>query len=133
MSASRVKAFDIGRCLIAVVALLLILAATASAAPAPSATPTVAPIARVISDNSFGTGPEPASTVPGTVEPAGTDTPGYLLISIVAIQGIGATHSTGAASAFLCLPNTPGPWISLGDWSCDGGGSNQIHVAAAYR
>ncbi len=127
MSASRIKAFDRSCRLIAVMAILLALVATATATPTPT------PIAGPVSDNSAGTGPVAASTIPGTVEPAASDTHGLFLISIVAIQGIGATNSTGASSAFLCLPGTPGPWISIGDWSCDGGESDQIHVAAAYR
>ncbi|HTY54264.1 MAG TPA: hypothetical protein VMB26_03635 [Candidatus Binataceae bacterium] len=110
---------------------LLLLAASAAIAATPSPTPT--PVAGAVSDNSFGTGFNADSTIPGTVEPAKSDTPGLFLLSIVAIQGIGSTSSTGAASAFLCVPDTPGPWVPIGDWSCDGGGANQVHAAAAYR
>ena len=67
------------------------------------------------------------------MEPSQSDTPGFFLISIVAIQGIGSTSSTPATSAHICLPTAPGPWIPIGNWSCSGGGSNQIQVAAAYR
>lgn len=46
---------------------------------------------------------------------------------MVAVQGTGATAAT------LTPPTTPGPWISIGDWICNGGSGNEIHVAAAYR
>src|SRR5271154_3953616 len=131
MSASRINSFGAIRWLIAIAASLIALTATASAATTPTATPT--PISGAISDNSFGTGFLEESSIPGTSEPAQTDVEGFFLMSVVAIQGIGSTHSTNASSAFICLPNTPGPWISIGDWACNGGGANQVHVAAAYR
>jgi hypothetical protein len=87
----------------------------------PTATPTIVPI----DTNSAGNGSTPLDTI-DTDEPTNSDTPGLFLLSVVAIQG------TGASSGFLCLPDTPGPWIAIGDWACNGSG-NEIHVAAAYR
>ena len=92
----------------------------------PSPTPTATPIVGPCGDNSAGTGSTADSFIPGNSEPAGV-TPGRFLLSVVAIQG------TGASSAFLCLPTDPGPWTLIGDWPCDGGSGNEIHVAAAYR
>src|SRR5262249_37786449 len=43
-----------------------------------------------IGGNNFGTGPEQFSTVPGTVEPPGTRLPGRMILSIVAIEGVGS-------------------------------------------
>ena len=49
------------------------------------------------------------------------------MISVVAVQG------SGAASATINLPTTPAAWTSIGDWICNGGSGNELHVAAAYR
>ena len=106
---------------------------TASATSAATPTATATPISGAVSDNSFGTGLLPNSTIPGTVEPVQSNRPGLFLMSIVAIQGLGGIDSTGAAAAFICLPDTPGPWVLISNWACDGGGANQIQVAAAYR
>jgi hypothetical protein len=86
--------------------------------PTPTATPFVEPIGV----ESVGTGSDGASSITGR-EPSGH----IFLVSVVVIQG------SGASAAFLCLPNTPGPWISIGDWACNGGPGNEIHMAAAYR
>ena len=81
----------------------------------------------VVADNSFGTGSTAGTTIPGTGEPAGTDVAGRFLISVVAIQG------TGASTATISLPTAPAAWTSIGDWECNGGSGNEVHVAAAYR
>jgi len=85
------------------------------------------PVITVIADDSFGSGSVPGDTIPGTGEPTGTGVAGRLLISVVAIQG------SGASSATISLPTAPGPWVSIGDWFCNGGSGNEVHVAAAYR
>jgi hypothetical protein len=81
----------------------------------------------VVADNSFGSGSVATNTIPGAAEPAGTGVSGRFLISVVAVQGTGATAAT------LTPPTTPGVWTPIGDWICNGGSGNEIHVAAAYR
>lgn len=79
-----------------------------------------------MADNSAGPG-TPADSIPGTSEPAGSDVPGRFLISVVAIQG------SGASAATISPPTVPGPWTPIGDWSCSSGFGSEIHIAAAYR
>jgi len=145
MSASRSKAFDLSRRLVAVAAIVLALVATANSTPTPTPTPTATPITGAVSGNATAT-PSVDSGVSGTGtgantflvgnEPAQTvstsPTVPQFLISLVAIQGTGTLHGTPASAAFFSLPTTPGPWTSLGDWSCSTSDGN-IHLAAAYR
>jgi len=99
--------------------------ATATPAQSPTATPTTAVI-EAVADNSAGPG-KPSTTIPGTSEPAGSGEAGLFLISVVAIQG------TGASTATITLPSTPGAWTAIGNWSCNSGFGSEIQIAAAYR
>jgi len=95
--------------------------------PAPTPTSTSASAIGPLSENGFGTGSVPATSIPGTVEPSDSNETGLLLLSVVAIDG------EGSSSATINLPTAPGPWTLIGDWSCNSGFGSEIQVAAAYR
>jgi hypothetical protein len=102
---------------------------TATATPTEAATPTptaTATAIQAVADNSAGSGLA-ATSIPGSVEPAGSGEPGLFLISVVAIQG------TGASTATITPPTAPAPWTSIGDWVCNSGFGSEVHLAAAYR
>ncbi|MGD0075802.1 MAG: choice-of-anchor Q domain-containing protein, partial [Candidatus Binataceae bacterium] len=93
----------------------------------PTPTPTPAPAATIapIGDDAGGNGSVPASSLM-VPEPAGVATNNLFMISVVAIQG------SGASTATFTVPSGWSP-LTGSPWGCNSGSGSEIAIAAAWK